>query len=73
MALEILCAYCNGNGEDPHSYDPCRVCKGRARLVISYDNPVKCHYCNGRGEDPHSYNPCRVCKGAGVVPPVLHD
>jgi len=73
MAIVVDCAFCDGTGKDPFYEDlPCRVCKGRGELILSYDNPVECRYCDGDGEDPHyEDSPCQNCQGIGVVPPVI--
>jgi len=73
--MEIDCAYCEGTGTEPYSGEPCRVCLGRGKLIITYNNPVECAFCKSSGRQPRSSHtkPCQVCKGAGVVPPVVHE
>ena len=59
------CAFCRASGEDRFNYGKCRVCDGKARIIVlaPWEN---CGFCKGSGEDRFRYCECRVCKGAGV-------
>jgi len=63
----MMCAFCNGRGEDqPRMALTCSVCKGKGLVHIEEPFEV-CPNCHGRGRPIASKLYCSECKGKGVI------
>lgn len=63
----IVCAFCQGTGNNPHFSGTCPVCKGKGENIIT--GPfMACSDCHGTGQKRGTSLTCYSCGGLGVAP-----
>ena len=68
--IEVLCAFCGGQGLDPFGImsprAACQVCGGRGHRTLH--QPISgCVFCGGTGVNSRSHLTCITCGGVGKV------
>ena len=70
QTVEIICAFCGGQGRDPFGVmsplATCSVCSGVGRHTLFLPT-ASCAFCQGSGVYPHSRLTCTSCGGLGMV------
>ena len=63
----IKCAFCKGEGKNPHFRGTCPVCKGKGgnQVTGSY---MACSDCRSSGQKKGTTLTCYSCAGLGVIP-----
>lgn len=63
----IRCAFCKGEGKNPHFTGTCPVCKGRGENQVT-GKYMACGDCRGSGQKRGTSLTCYTCAGLGVIP-----
>ena len=63
----IKCAFCKGEGKNPHFRGTCPVCKGKGKNQVT-GRYMTCGDCHGSGQKRGTTLNCYTCAGLGVVP-----
>lgn len=63
----IKCAFCKGEGENPHFRSTCPVCKGKRENQVT-GKYMACSDCRGSGQKRGTSLTCYTCAGLGVIP-----
>lgn len=63
----IKCAFCKGEGKNPHFRGTCPVCKGKKENIVAGKYMI-CSDCRGFGQKRGTTLTCYTCAGLGVIP-----
>ena len=63
----IKCAFCKGEGKNPHFRGTCPVCKGKGKNQVT-GRYMTCGDCHGSGQKRGTALTCYSCAGLGVIP-----